>query len=617
MTYRTRAASLLILAAVLASTALPAHVNAAEESPANLVTGTIRVSTIIDDGEMSPRILTTFASADNVNAHRRSLKSLSGNPVRVDARVNALGSDPRRAEQWGLDAHSFPAAWQQSTGANVTVAVIDSGVDAGHPDLAGRVLPGKDYVSGGDGRTDDNGHGTHVAGIIAANTGNGVGIAGAAPGVNILPVKVLDGNGSGWDSDVAAGIIWAADNGASVINLSLGGAADPLTAEAIIYAQQRGALIVAAGGNSGSTTNAPSYPAAYPQVMAVAAASSTTSIANYSTRGSYIDITAAGTAILSTYPQGAYGYSSGTSMSAPFVSAAAAVIFSSAPGITAQAVSSRLLTYSRDMGEAGPDLLSGSGLLDVAAALCQCVTGTPPPVGAPPVAPPAGGTPPTVPGLPSAPELPDTVRIPTLPRLPSVIINPPAVTNPTPGVGTGPAPGAPGGAVQALSVAISSDPWVVQGQERDVKVNVYDPSGLPLRGALVELVGEPDSATVTNAKGSASVSFLAQGNTRYTLAVRDSSGARAESSFTSFVAPDVRVRAKKGVLSWTLNYPQGQAVNVTARKGSVEKLAQVKITQSGVNVAKGKVRMRKGWEYTVHVNGTLNLIPAVSAAVPG
>ena len=152
------------------------------------------------------------------------------------------------------------------------VAVVDSGVEAEPRGPRGSVLPGNDYVNpGGDGRIDPDGHGTHVAGIIAAHVNNALGIAGAAPGVKILPVRVLDANGGGVASNVAKGIIWATDHGARVINLSLGGGASPGIQQAMQYANSKGAVVVAAAGNNGQAGNAPMYPAAYPEAIAVAA----------------------------------------------------------------------------------------------------------------------------------------------------------------------------------------------------------------------------------------------------------------------------------------------------------------------------------------------------------
>src|SRR5450755_613526 len=142
-----------------------------------------------------------------------------GEVVGIDSPVHALDlGDPFRSSQWALDAVGFPDAWALTRGAGVTVAVVDSGVLGNHEDLAGAVLQGTDFVSpGGNGWDDQDSHGTFVGGLIAAHVGNGLGIAGAAPGVKILPVRVLDGGGEGSSANVAAGIVYAADHGARVI----------------------------------------------------------------------------------------------------------------------------------------------------------------------------------------------------------------------------------------------------------------------------------------------------------------------------------------------------------------------------------------------------------------
>ena len=157
------------------------------------------------------------------------------------------------------------------------MAVIDSGVQADHPDLLFHVLPGYQYLSSNDGQftyyepggtPDPDGHGTHVAGIVAASTGNGVGVAGAAPGAEILPVTALCADGSGWDSDIANAIIWAVDNGARVVNMSIAGPDSLAVAFAVQYARDRDVVVVAAAGNSGPGVST-EYPAGYPTVIAV------------------------------------------------------------------------------------------------------------------------------------------------------------------------------------------------------------------------------------------------------------------------------------------------------------------------------------------------------------
>jgi type VII secretion-associated serine protease mycosin len=290
-----------------------------------------------------------------------------------DTPVRALGAtDPWRWAQWALDSASFEAAWSVTRGRNVKVAVVDTGVRADHEDLAGVVLKGIDLVGSGDGRQDPNGHGTHVAGIIAAAASNGRGVAGGAPGVKILPVRVLDANGAGYSSDVAEGIIWAADHGARVINVSLGGsAASEGTRQAIKYAIKKGALVVAAAGNGAQSGNQPIYPAAFPEALAVAAVASDLSRAPFSNHGPYVDIAAPGVSILSTLTNSrtAYGNMSGTSMATPYASAAAALVVAVNPKLAVTGVRKHLQGAAIDLGPAGADRWFGSGLIDPNAAV--------------------------------------------------------------------------------------------------------------------------------------------------------------------------------------------------------------------------------------------------------
>ena len=291
--------------------------------------------------------------------------------VQRDQTVHALETenDPMRPQQWALDKTSFEAAWSVTKGQGVTVAVVDSGVEADHQDLIGSVLPGKDYVDpGGNGDTDPDGHGTFVAGIIAAHVNNGLGIAGAAPGVKILPVRVLNASGGGFASDVANGIIWAADHNARVINLSLGGGQSPGIQQAIEYANSKGDVVLCAGGNNGQAGNAPMYPAAYPQAIAVAAVNSTLSHPALGNTGSYLDVAAPGVGIESTWGSSptAYATANGTSMATPYASAEAALIIAADPSLSAARVTQILEGTATHIG---PGYLFGHGLINPAAAL--------------------------------------------------------------------------------------------------------------------------------------------------------------------------------------------------------------------------------------------------------
>lgn len=336
--------------------------------------------------------------------------AISANP---EAHVGSGSSvdDPEYAKQWGLAAVGAPSAWSLAGGAGVVVAVIDTGVDGAHPDLVGRVLPGLDLVDGGD-PTDPNSHGTHVAGIIAANIDNGIGVAGVARSSKVLPVRVLDERGAGDHTTIAEGIIWAVDNGASVLNLSLGGPDDSeVLRSAVQYAVSKGAVVIAAAGNDRMGANAPSYPAAYDDVLAVGATSPDDSAAMFSNTGTYVDLAAPGFAIYSTVP-GGYAYASGTSQAAPFVAAAAALLRST--GLSSGEIRSTLTATARDIENEGPDPETGFGVVDISAALGGSTT--PPPLGV----------------MPSLPDLPD-LELPTLPRLPTPgqPALPPLLTPPT------------------------------------------------------------------------------------------------------------------------------------------------------------------------------------------
>ena len=296
-------------------------------------------------------------------------------------------ADPLLAQQWGLFAIGADHVWTTTTGQGVIVAVVDSG-SGPHPDLAENLLPGRSIigtVESQDGRDiDASGHGTHVAGIIAAVANNGIGGSGVAPNAKILPIQVLDQAGQGDARDVAAGVRLAADNGARVINLSLGGATESSSlTQAITYANDKGVLVVAAAGNGGAADK-PKWPASLDLTLAVTAVDQANNATSFDQRGDYIDLSAPGANIVST-AKGDYVTLSGTSMAAGFVAGAAALLFAAEPRVTNAQVRDILLRTASDIGEPGRDVTFGAGLINMVAALAE-LQRMYPPIAAPQIA---------------------------------------------------------------------------------------------------------------------------------------------------------------------------------------------------------------------------------------
>ena len=308
-----------------------------------------------------------------------------------NGRVRALAvpNDSYYSLQWGLGAVNAPVAWDGARGSSsVKVAVIDSGVYFAHPDLAGVLDSAQDYdyVNRDTDASDDNGHGTHVTGLVAAIANNKIGVAGLAGfgpsgtsgGVRVLPIKVLDENGDGWDEDVALAIRRAADSGARVINLSMGGSGSTSLSEAVVYARAKGCVLVAAAGNSG--LDQVLYPAGSPGVIGVGSVDSELRQAMFSNSGAHVDVVAPGEQVFSTSWPGAfgsggelYGYMSGTSMATPIVAAEAALLFSAMPGATGAQVENAIISSARDLGPVGRDDDYGRGVIDAAAALSRLI----------------------------------------------------------------------------------------------------------------------------------------------------------------------------------------------------------------------------------------------------
>jgi thermitase len=269
-------------------------------------------------------------------------------------------NDPRFGSQWGLKIPGFDNAWDRTRGSRVDVAVVDTGAAVGHPDLRRKVVRRWDFVNEDRTVQDLSGHGTHVAGIVAARTGNREGVAGACPNCRLLVAKVFDGKNTGTVERYARGVIWGAKHGAEVINLSLVHP-NPSTVEsdAIDFARGKGAVVVAAAGNGGTSNTA--YPAAYDEVIAVAATNKLDTRASFSNYGGWVDVAAPGVEILSTVPRG-YASWRGTSMATPHVSALAALLASQ--GRSRANIEDRITRTAVDLGPNGRDPYYGSGRIN-------------------------------------------------------------------------------------------------------------------------------------------------------------------------------------------------------------------------------------------------------------
>lgn len=280
-------------------------------------------------------------------------------------------NDSRSSEQYGPAIVGLSKAWDITLGSpNVVIAVVDSGVDLEHPDLKANLVPGFNALNEGQSPQDDNEHGTHAAGIAGAVGDNGVGVTGACPRCKIMPVKVLDSEGGGTGFGVAAGVVWAVDNGAQIINLSLGGKeSDPTMERAIKYALSRNAVVVVAAGND--NTDAKMYPAALPGVISVGSVDKNRNRSSFSNYGTWVSVMAPGSDILSTIPtsMGEYTYMDGTSMAAPLVAGIVGLMKSRFPQLTPAQVKARLEGTAIDLGTPGFDAEYAHGMVDSLRAL--------------------------------------------------------------------------------------------------------------------------------------------------------------------------------------------------------------------------------------------------------
>ncbi|KQL49012.1 peptidase S8 [Brevibacillus choshinensis] len=312
---------------------------------------------------------------------KQLMKKLAEHPDSVFAEPNFLllpnrkPNDPYYSEyQWNLPLIGMEQSWDVSEGSSdVVVAVVDTGVDMGHPEFKGKLVEGYNVLNDTNKPQDDNGHGTHVSGIIAAKTNNKDGIAGMTWKSKLMPIKAIGADGSGSAVDIAQGIYWATDHGADVINLSVGNyTSSAALKEACRYAYENNVVLVAASGNDAS--DQPSYPAAYEEVLSVAAVDHLKERADFSNFGDYVDVAAPGVDIPSTYIYSDYASLSGTSMACPHVAALAALVRSVHPDMKTHDVMELIRKSALDLGPPGHDQLYGYGMIDVSSTLKQLRT---------------------------------------------------------------------------------------------------------------------------------------------------------------------------------------------------------------------------------------------------
>jgi subtilisin family serine protease len=280
-----------------------------------------------------------------------------------------ITNDPNYREQWGIFSTNTDRAWSiLNSSMEIKVAIVDTGVDYNHPDLKNRVLRelGYNFINNSRDVMDDNWHGTHVAGIIAAEADNNIGITGIVgkANVKIIPIKALDSNGQGSSDIIAKGIKYAADTGADIINFSVGfDVKDAYIGEAIKYAKSKGVLVIVSSGNNGRNSDYTS-PAGDEGAYTISSVNIDNQVSVFSNFGSSVKLAAPGEEILSTVPGGGYEYRDGTSMAAPLVAGVAAMVKAQNPMLTADEIENILSSSAVDIMENGSDIYTGYGIID-------------------------------------------------------------------------------------------------------------------------------------------------------------------------------------------------------------------------------------------------------------
>ena len=303
--------------------------------------------------------------------------------VEPNKRLPPSTNDPYFSSEWHLSKIGASSAWTITQGnPSVVIAILDSGVDPSHPDLAAKLLPGYNFVSNNTSTGDWNGHGTLVAGAAAAIGNNSVGVAGVAGQNNILPVVIADSTAYALFSTIASGITWAADRGAKVANLSYAAMGSSTVTSAAQYAMSKGMIVILAAGNCGCFDST----SANPYIISVSGTDSSDNLASWSSRGDFVDISAPGVGIYTTSSGGGYGSASGTSLASPIVAGVAALMFSANPSLSPSNVAALLQANADDLGAAGWDPSFGYGRVNAYRAVAAATASAPPPDTMPPTA---------------------------------------------------------------------------------------------------------------------------------------------------------------------------------------------------------------------------------------
>lgn len=309
---------------------------------------------------------------------------------------SATANDKYFPNAWHLSKTGAPTAWDQSTGRDMVIAILDTGIDGAHPDLSGKLVPGWNFYDNNSNTSDVHGHGTAVGGAAVALTNNSIGVAAVAPDAFLMPVRIADPTANATASMIAQGLSWAADKGADVANISYAGVPGNSTIQAAAqYMKNKGGVVVVAAGNNGIEESV----APHSSMVAVSATDTNDVKTSWSSYGSYVDIAAPGTTIYSTGNGGVYGTYAGTSLASPVVAGVVALIKAANPALPPDDVERVLFSTATDLGTAGFDKLYGNGRVNAAAAVQAAISATPSDATAPSVAfaSPSSGT--TVKGL--------------------------------------------------------------------------------------------------------------------------------------------------------------------------------------------------------------------------